>query len=150
MNVISLIYPHLSHPSESRFQNFFSVMVGPSIPQKKKAKHFKTFQINIPNILSKKDTRTTVMLKNISRNITKEHINMILSSKCKYDYIYVPKKKKFKNSGFVFLNMTSAMEILKLLHFLRGEEMIKGPKGVEVCYSNIQGKDEMIKIYGEV
>lgn len=105
--------------------------------------------INVANILSKKDTRTTVMLKNISREISKERLNVLLSSKCKYDYIYVPKKRKLKNLGFAFVNMTSYFEIIKLLQYLKEDDFIKGPKCVEVCHSNIQGRSETVKIYGE-
>ena len=153
MNIISFLYPHLSHPSESRFQTLFTSYDNPAIPSPSSvsAPLYKSFMIKPENIVSNRDIRTTIMLKNISRELSKERIKERLSSVCGIDYIYVPKKKKYKNSGFVFVNVTSNLEILKIINALKEENIqnwVKGPKCVEICYSKVQGKEEMEKVFG--
>ena len=154
MNIISFLYTHLSHPSESRFQTLFTSYDNPAIPSPSpvSAPLYKSFMVKSENIVSNRDIRTTIMLKNISRELSKERIKEILSSLCDIDYIYVPKKKKYKNSGFVFVNVTSNLEILKIINALKEENIqnwVKGPKCVEICYSKIQGKEEMEKVFGK-
>ena len=154
MNIISFLYPHLSHPSESRFQTLFTSYDNPAIPSPSpvSAPLYKSFMVKPENIVSNRDIRTTIMLKNISRELSKERIKEILLSLCDIDYIYVPKKKKYKNSGFVFVNVTSNLEILKIINALKEENIqnwVKGPKCVEICYSKIQGKEEMEKVFGK-
>ena len=155
MNIISFLYPHLSHPSESRFRTLCTANDNPAIPTPSfnSVVLYKSFTVKPENIVSNRDIRTTIMLKNISRDLSKERIKEIISSLCDINYIYVPKKKKYKNSGFVFINVVSNMEILKIINALKEENVqnwVKGPKSVEVCYSKIQGKEEMEKVFGKI
>ena len=103
MNIISFLYPNLSHPSQSRFTNMFEDKENPAIPLNKfinqRKQHNKSPQIKIENIESRRDYRTTIMLKNLSRMLSKERIKEIIASFCNINYVYVPLKgnKKIKN-----------------------------------------------------
>ena len=157
MNIISFLYPNLSHPSQSRFTNMFEDKENPAIPLNKfinqRKQHNKSPQIKIENIESRRDYRTTIMLKNWSRMLSKERIKEIIASFCNINYVYVPLKgnKKIKNLGFAFVNVDTPEDVGKLLLMLKNNEnqsFIKGVKFVEICYSKIQGIEELKKVFG--
>lgn len=157
MNIISLLYPNLSHPSQSRFSNMFEDIENPAIPShnfsNKRKQRNKSLQIKIENIENQNEHRTTIMLKNLSTILAKERIKEIISSFCNINYIYIPLKgkKKIKNLGFAFVNVDTPEDVEKLFLMLKNNEnqnFIKGVKYVEICYSKIQGIEELKKAFG--
>lgn len=157
VSIISLLYPNLSHPSHSRFSNMFEDKENPAIPSNsfinQKKRRNKSLQIKIENIENQNEHRTTVMLKNLSTKLTKERIKEIISSFCNINYLYIPLKgkKKNKNLGFAFVNVDTPEDVENLFLMLKTNEnqnFIKGAKSVEICYSKIQGIEELKKAFG--
>ena len=90
--IIAFLYPHLSRPNTSRFTPFFFNSSKDS-SQKLLYKKGKLF-ISIDNISKGKDQRTSLMIKNLPTNMTKENVSSLLIEICKIDYLYIPTNNK--------------------------------------------------------
>lgn len=141
---ISLIF---SHPKESRFSIFFS-----SIKSKKKKKAMK---VNPKYIMLGLDKRTSIIIKNIPENISEEQFKEIVLKFNPYiDYYYVPKNiKTRKKLRVAFINVLNYLQIVPLYMGLiyKTKFIYNSPETeMEICYSKVQGKDELIKrfLYG--
>ena len=136
---ISLIF---SHPKESRFSFFFS-----SIKSKKKKK---TMKVNPKYVMLGLDKRTSIIIKNIPENITEEQFKEIVLKFNPYiDYYYVPKNiKTRKKLRVAFVNVLNYLQIVPLYMGLlyKNKFIYNSPEiEMEICYSKVQGKDELIK-----
>lgn len=144
-DLISFIYPSLHTSNQSRFVKLFM--------EEKQIKLKKSFHIDINNIHNGTDVRTSIMIKNISRNLPIYDIERTICSFCKVDYVHIPINVKNSYSlGFAFVNCISPVEIETLINTLRDptkSELIKGVKNIEICYSKIQGKQELQNAFGE-
>ena len=143
--IIELLFPHFSHASESRFTSFFSTL-------NKKA-HYSKHQsctISLPKIESGEDRRTSIIIKNLPPAVTKEYLRSVLVDVGNINYVYLPfDKKNNKILGFAFVNVINYKTILHLYHKLYGKKFddFDMKKQIEICYSKVQGKSELIKMF---
>jgi hypothetical protein len=162
--VMSILSPFWSYPKCSRFHEFFENLplltqksksspdlVYPSKETKKRVK--RGFQINIENILSGYDKRTTIMIKNISTLLSKETIEYELKKFCKFNYLYIPNNNKSNkgNLGFIFINLQNYKDIVYLNNYIYNSNFfnnLNGNKNLSINYSKIQGRKELIKAFG--
>ena len=143
--IIELIFPHFSRPSESRFTSLFSIL-------NKKAYYSKrqSCTISLPKIESGEDRRTSIIIKNLPPTVTKEYLKSILTDVDNINYVYLPfDKKNNKILGFAFVNVVNYKTILQLHHKLYGKKFddFDMKKQIEICYSKVQGKSELIKMF---
>ena len=98
--ISKLLFPKFSQPKESRFLKFFS-----SINDKNKNhKHFNHNWISIEKIENGEDKRTSVIIKNLPKILTKDNIKEILEGIGNINYLYVPYDKVInRNLGFAFI-----------------------------------------------
>ena len=115
------------------------------IPDSEKEKNI----INLIDIIQNKDTRTTLMIKNIPNkyNISTflEEINAYF--KDTYDILYLP--IDFINNcnlGFAFINFVEPLHIILFYELYRGKKWKKfnSEKICELLYAKYQGKKELI------
>ena len=115
------------------------------IPDSEKEKNI----INLIDIIQNKDTRTTLMIKNIPNkyNISTllEEINLYF--KDTYDILYLP--IDFINNcnlGFAFINFVEPLHIILFYELYRGKKWKKfnSEKICELLYAKYQGKKELI------
>lgn len=110
--------------------------------------------INVDDIISKKETRTTIMLKFIPVKYTAEElieeIDMCLGTKENYrtfDLIYLPISfKNEKNLGYAFINFISPLYVLDF-YFKISELKWKKyhtNKNCIIRYAKVQGKTNLI------
>ena len=108
--------------------------------------------VNIYKILSKEDTRTTMMIKNIPNKFTTEMIKSILSYNFNYTYdiLIIPSDaNKIKNFGYGFINFINSYYIPSFYYMFNGKNWsgTNSQKICEITYSKIQGKNQLIKHY---
>ena len=109
-----------------------------------------TLEIN--NIISQKDKRTTLMIKNIPNKFNEEYILNIINQNFKgtFDVFVLPTDiNKFKNFGYAFINFTSSYYI-PYFYFMFNGNMWFGTNSQKICelaYSKVQGKTALLEHY---
>ena len=144
--LLKLLFPKYSQPSESRFINCFSYINN----KKKSNKNQNSFSISFEKIEKGEDKRTSIIIKNLPNSINKEYINQILLGVGNINYLYLPfDKYNNRNLGFAFVNLVNYRSIVKLYNKLKNYkfENIDMKKPIEICYSKVQGKNELSKMF---
>ena len=94
--ILKLLFSGNSRPRESRFVKYFY----PNKPEEKKnssKKSQKSLNIESENIINGKDRRTTIILKNLPNDISKEELKAIIEPLGNINFIYIPLLIKNKN-----------------------------------------------------
>jgi len=162
------LFPNLSHPSQSRFHEFFKKLKELNNIQEnndKKRNHTSymknkknIMELNLYKIQNGMDKRTSLMIKNIPKGIAEINVIKWLQQLANMNYIFVP-KDEFSNKilGFAFINVCNYMDILELLKRLaiaesynniNNDSFIKNRKKIEVIYSHKQGLKSLTKSFG--
>lgn len=147
---MELIFPKYSRPKSSRFLQSFS-----KNQEKKNKKNFskkKSLVISLPKIESGEDKRTSVMIKNLPNTISKDYFKNILCDVGNINYLYLPfDKKNNKFLGFAFVNVVNYKTLIQLHNKLYGRKLenFEMKKTIEICYSKVQGKQELIQMFSK-
>ena len=147
-NIIAFLYPNLSRPLTSRFTPYFldsNYKPDPaqrSLSKKKKGKLF----ISMKNIEIGSDQRTSIMIKNLPTDASKDKIFAWIKKLCKINYLYIPTNNRNKILGFAFVNVENYKDISIIYKELNGK--IISNKKVEICYSKKQGVNSLTKSFG--
>ena len=143
--VIDLIFSRFEKPEESRFNKFFS-------ENKNKSIVFKKLQLNGHKIFTGEDKRTTILIKNIPRNMTKNQLKLIIEKIANINYIYIPLfMLSADNLRCAFVNVVNSKSIidiylkLKKINFVYDNPNTK----LEISYSKLQGKKALIDNFKE-
>ena len=148
--IIELLFPKFSRPLSSRFLSFF--YSSPKAKDFSNKKQNKSIIISLDKIMKGDDKRTSVMIKNLPLDVTKQYINEILSGVGNSNYLYLP-HDKFSNKclGFAFVNVVNYKNIIRLYNKLNGIKLdnfdMKRP--LEICYSKVQGKAGLSQMFGK-
>ena len=162
------LFPNLSHPSQSRFHEFFKKLkelnkIQENNDKKKNHNSYKKskknkMELNLYKIQNGMDKRTSLMIKNIPKGIDEMNVIKWLQQLANLNYIFVP-KDEFSNKilGFAFINVCNYLDILELLKRLAIEESYNkiindnfnnNRKKIEVIYSHKQGLKSLTKSFG--
>ena len=156
------LFPGLSHPSKSRFQEFFQklkefnnrdlkVNKKNKISYKKNKKNY--MELNLYKIKNGIDKRTSLMIKNIPKGIDEINVIKWLLQLTNLNYVFVP-KDEYSNKilGFAFINVCDYTDILQLIKKLSIYEIANNHsinnKKIEVIYSHKQGLKSLTKSFG--
>ena len=154
--ILQLLFNGFSYPKESRFiKNFSENQINPETAPQNKSKS-KLLNIDIDNIEKGKDKRTTIILKNLPNDITKEDLKIIIEPLGNINFIYIPllikNKNKYKNNlPCAYINAINYKTIIKIFQKFQ-EIKLNADKGVynkdyskiEIFYSGTQGKKALI------
>ena len=150
--VLKLLFCGFSYPRESRFIKIFH-------KSKYFPKHYlkksneKTLNIEPINIINGKDKRTTIILKNLPNDISKEDLKLIIEPLGNINFIYIPLLIKNKNKTTLpcaYINVINYKTILKIVQKFeqfKNLNLMQGNKDlskVEIFYSGTQGKYALI------
>lgn len=132
-----------NYPTESRFKNYFRGI-------KTKVRKRKTMIVYPKNIMLDLDKRTSIIIKNIPDNISSIEFKNIILKYCKFfDFFYVPQsvttKKKLRVAFINVLNYKNIVPIYMGLLFKTKFNYNDKNAHMEICYSKVQGKVELIK-----
>ena len=150
--VLKLFFSGFSYPRESRFiKNFHrSKTIQKQIQNKPKGKSLNIEPVNIAN---GKDKRTTIIIKNLPNDISKEDLKSIIEPLGNINFIYIPiliKNKNKTNLPCAYINVINYKTILKIvqkfeqLKNLNEVQNNKDLSKVEIFYSGTQGKYALI------
>ncbi|XP_062218915.1 protein MEI2-like 5 isoform X2 [Phragmites australis] len=107
------------------------------------------YQLDLEKIVTGRDTRTTLMIKNIPNKYTSKMLLEVIDETHEgtYDFFYLPIDFKNKcNVGYAFINMTSLAYIVSFYKVFTGRkwEKFNSEKVVSLAYARIQGKSALI------
>ena len=133
-----------SHPQESRFKAFFD-----QIKPKKKRKA-KNMSVNVKNVSLDIDKRTSIIIKNIPKDISNNKFYEIILKLCpNIDYFYIPVNiKSRKKLRVAFVNVKNYKLIIPIYMGLlyKMKFNYNSPDiNMEICYSKYQGRDRLIQ-----
>ena len=148
--LMEFIFPRYNKVNYSRFISDFSEKFEKrrNIFRSKK----KSFSISLEKIENGEDKRTSVMIKNLPSSITKEDFKTILGDVGNINYVYLPfDKKKNKYLGFAFVNVVNSKTLIQIYNKLYGKKLdnYQMKKNIEICYSKVQGKNELIQMFSK-
>ena len=105
--------------------------------------------LNLDDIVSGKDTRTTVMIRNIPIKYTDEILNeALVEFHGKYDCLYMPYDyEKNGNKGYAFINFVNPLHILYFFEKFNGKKWLhfESSKICELNCAHFQGINEIQK-----
>ena len=131
-----LFSPNVNSKNESKFQKNFG---------SKKEKQV----INLEDVASGKETRTTVMIRNIPIKYLTEDLEKELEAfEGKYDCLYMPYDYDNEgNKGYAFLNLTNPYHVLLFYDYFYSKSWMfyESKKICELNYANFQGIEEIKK-----
>ncbi|KAI7891548.1 RNA recognition motif 2-domain-containing protein [Mucor mucedo] len=109
-----------------------------------------SFELDISKVITKQDTRTTFMIRNIPNKYTQEMIMNLINEthKNSYDFFYLRMDFKNKcNMGYAFINFLDAKSAISLHQERGGKRWSKfnSDKRFQLSYAAIQGKKALIK-----
>ena len=108
--------------------------------------------LNINDIISQKDKRSTLMIKNIPNKFNQEYILNIINQNFRgtFDIFVLPTDvNKYKNFGYAFINFTSSYYV-PYFYFMFNGKMWFGTNSQKICelaYSKVQGKIALSEHY---
>ena len=150
--VLKLFFSGFSYPHESRFIKNFNrgKTIQKQIQNKPKGKSLNIEPVNIAN---GKDKRTTIIIKNLPNDISKEDLKSIIEPLGNINFIYIPILIKNKNKttlSCAYINVINYKIILKIVQKfeqIKNLNKIQSNKDlskVEIFYSGTQGKYALI------
>lgn len=128
--------------------------MNPAAEAERKAQQDRMYGLNMNNILSGEDKRTTLMIKNIPNKYTQKMLLALLEERFAgthpfpFDFFYLPIDFKNKcNVGYAFINMTTPLAIPALVEEFHGRRWPKfnSEKVCQIAYGRIQGKLSLIQ-----
>ncbi|KAL5208397.1 hypothetical protein ABZP36_032832 [Zizania latifolia] len=107
------------------------------------------YQLDLEKIITGKDIRTTLMIKNIPNKYTSNMLLEVIDETHEgtYDFFYLPIDFKNKcNVGYAFINMASPVYIVSFYKVFAGRRWQKfnSEKVVSLAYARIQGKAALV------
>ena len=154
--VLKLLFSGFSYPQESRFAKIFlSQKINPSQTINSSRPKKKSLNIESTNVETGKDKRTTIIIKNLPNDISKDEVKSIIEPLGNINFIYIPllikNKNKLKNNlPCAYVNVINYKTILKILKKFEQLKIInpiqncKDFSKIEIFYSGTQGKHALI------
>ena len=145
--ILRLYFPQFNSPLASRFQNYFNILnKAESTKKKKKA----TSIIIFPDkIMQGEDKRTSIVIKNIPRNMKKKDIRNMVEKYGNINFLTIAKDQERESYMKAYLNMINYKSIIPIYMGLR--KVTFNYQGniinIQIVYSEVQGKSELKKIF---
>jgi protein phosphatase 1 regulatory subunit 42 len=112
-NIVDLIFPSFEKPQESRFNKFFKECENRNFEDK-------ILKLNGYKIYTGEDKRTTILIKNIPKNMTKNQLKMVLEKIANINYLYIPLFMLTRdNLRCAFVNVVNSKSIIDIYLKLR-------------------------------
>ena len=144
--LLSLYYPQFKSPLNSRFETFFVSIIKMKNPLNKHIYRSKT--IYPEKIARNEDKRTSIVIKGIPKNMSKNEVRNLLDKFGNINFLYIinsPTNKNNNNTSIAFVNVINFKSIIPLFMNLRNYKIEKFGKSysLNISYSNVQGKPKL-------
>jgi protein phosphatase 1 regulatory subunit 42 len=144
-NIVDLIFPSFEKPQEQRFNKFFKECENRNFEDK-------ILKLNGYKIYTGEDKRTTILIKNIPKNMTKNQLKMVLEKIANINYLYIPLFMLTRdNLRCAFVNVVNSKSIIDIYLKLRKINFkYDNPNTkIEITYSILQGRKALIDNFRE-
>ena len=152
--VLKLIFSGFTFAEESRFLKIFQSAKKKVNPVSYNSKK-KTLNIEPSNVANGKDKRTTIIIKNLPNDISKDELKSIIEPLGNINFIYIPiliknKNKNKNNLPCAYVNVINYKKILKIIQNFKQIKLLnplsnsKDFTKIEIFYSRTQGKHALI------
>ena len=143
--LVQLYFPHFNSPTSSRFESLF-VYLKKSNGNKKQNVSYIIFP---ERIIGGEDKRTSILIKNIPKNIKKKEIRDIVEKFANINFLGITQDKKYKSFIIAYLNVINYKSIVPIFMGLRNYTFNYNNKIIimELFYSRFQGKEELRKVF---
>jgi len=143
--IIDLIFPNFEKHQESRFNKFFKEIGNTNVEDR-------ILKLNDYKINTGEDKRTSIIIKNIPKNMTRNQFQMILENIANINYLYIPLSMLTKdNLRCAFVNVVNPRSIIDIYLKLRKINFkYDNPNTkIEILYSSLQGRKALINNFRE-
>ena len=139
--LIQLYFPNFNSPSSSRFESLFLILDKINGKKKKNISYI----IFPERIISSEDKRTSILIKNIPKNIKKKEIRNMIEKFANINFLGLTQDKKTKSFIIAYLNVINYKSIVPIFMGLRKHIFNYNNKDIitELYYSKYQGKEEL-------
>jgi len=161
---LPIYYAFKYNKNESRFSNIFKKIenriflkpslnnINSSILQSTELTQNNSSEVNVYKILSLKEKRTILMIKNIPNKFSKDKFLSIFNQEFegKFNLFLVPTDiSEQKNYGYAFINFIDTLDIIYFYYRFNGKKWpnTNSIKVCEIVFSKIQKFNKMIKHY---
>ena len=145
--IIDLFFPQFNSPPCSRFESLFIYLNKNDSNVRKK--NIVSYTIFPERIMQGEDKRTSLILKNIPKNIKKKDIRNMIEKFGNINFLSISKDQNIDNFIVAYLNVINYKSIVPIFMGLRKQSFSYLGKtfNIEIYYSKVQGKDELKKIF---
>jgi len=145
--LIDLYFPQFSSPPSSRFESLFLFLNKTDSTTKKK--FVVSYTILPDRVMQGEDKRTSLIIKNIPKNVKKKEIRNMIEKYGNINFLAVSKDKNIENFIVAYLNVINYKSIVPIYMGLRKHTFNYLGKtiNIEIYYSKVQGKDELKKLF---
>ena len=146
--LLQLYFPQFNSPETSRFESLFIFLNKNDSNTKKK--NIVSYTIFPERIMQGEDKRTSLIIKNIPKNVKKKTIRNMIEKYGNINFLSISKDQKNINNFIVaYLNVINYKSIVPIYMGLRKQTFYYlGKKiNIEIYYSKMQGKDELKKVF---
>ena len=142
--LLDFVFPNFKKTKESRFSKLFNESKSKCNNQNKK------LDLNGHKIFTGEDKRTTIFIKNIPKNMTKNQLKMLIEKIANINYIYIPLfMLTADNLRCAYVNVVNSKSIIDI--YLKMTKMkfdYDNPNTrIEISYSKLQGRKALIDYF---
>ena len=143
--LIQLHFPYFISPSSSRFESLFNVL-NKCNGNKKNDESYLIFP---ERIIRAEDKRTSILIKNIPKNIKKKEIRSLVEKYANINFLGITHDRKSKSLIVAYLNVINYKTIVPIFMALRKNTFNYNNQKIltKMYYSKFQGKEELKKIF---
>ena len=144
--LLSLYYPQFKSPIISRFETLFVSILKMENPLNKHINRTNT--IYPEKIARNEDKRTSIVIKGIPKNMSKNEVRNLLDKFGNINFLYIinsQNNNNNNNTSIAFVNVINFKSIIPLFMNLRNYKIEKFGKSysLNISYSNVQGKPKL-------
>lgn len=146
--LVQLYFPHFTSTYSSRFETLF-IILNKSKEKKKNNESKSSNLIHPERIIRGEDKRTSIIIKNIPKNIKKKEIRNLVEKLANINFLGITQDKKSKSFLIAYLNVINYKSVVPIFMGLRKNTFTYDNKIIttELFYSKFQGKEELKKIF---
>ncbi len=145
--LLQLYFPQFNSPVSSRFESLFIFLNKNDSNAKKK--NIVSYTIFPERIMQGEDKRTSLIIKNIPKNVKKKEIRNMIEKYGNINFLSISKDQNINNFIIAYLNVINQKTIVHIYKGLRKQnfDYLDKKINIEIYYSKMQGKEELKKVF---
>jgi hypothetical protein len=144
--IVQLYFPNFISPSSSRFELLFN-----TLKKSNEKKKDLSYLIYPERIIRGEDKRTSLLIKNIPKNIKKKEIRNMVEKYANINFLGITHDRSSKSLIVAYLNVINYKSVVPIFMGLRKNTFNYNNEKIltQIYYSKFQGKEELKKVFKE-